>query len=78
MPMNCVLSSGVNTNVARLSISNASFPVQGLDVTILHHLSVLLLRPFSPGLEISLRIINHLRNHCRMSYFILISWMLSL
>ena len=72
MPINYVLSSGLNVNIARLPISSVAFSVQGLDVTIFHHLSVPLLRQFPPKLEISLRIIRHLCNHRGLSYFVLV------
>ena len=72
MSMNYVLSSSVNANIARLHISSADFPVYGLDVTIFHHLSVPLLRPFPSELEISLHIIHHLCNNRGLSYFVLV------
>lgn len=64
--------SGVNANIVRIPISSASFPVYGLVITIFCHLSVPLLRPFPPELEISLRIIRHLRNHRGLNYCVLV------
>ena len=62
----------MNANIVRIPISSAFSPVYGLVVTIFRHLSVPLLRPFPPELEISQRIIRHLRNHRGLNYCVLV------
>lgn len=69
---NCVLSPGMNKYIICIPLSVSAFPIHSLDNTITWHLCVLLLWPFPPGLEVLFSIIRHLRDKCKLSYFVLL------